>query len=160
MSAVDATLPEPDVDDIDCAIERWRAARPPLATRRIARPLSRREAAAAFRRVDAALELERGFPAELEDFSHRPRVNWRGRARGFSVELYGVALGTVVCERRAGCRWLFHPAASVAERVGESVVVGGRHQVALGDHDSSARIGEALNDAAAVCLSRLLACDV
>lgn len=176
-----------DVDDIDSAVERWQAAGGRLVVSRAAGRRQRCEVAAAFKQMDATLEAERGFPAELEDFDHEPRLPEPGAALTYAVSLYGVALGRVVYRAGALPDWGFYPSAPVAERANERVAVGPCSPVCSGATShvrdpirerfrdpirdairerfrepvvecviEPEQIAEALNDAANLCLARLL----
>ncbi|MHB1569486.1 MAG: hypothetical protein ACYCXW_09635 [Solirubrobacteraceae bacterium] len=144
-------------EDIDTAIERWQAAGERILVSRAARE-QRLEAVEAFRRVDAALRADRGAPAELEDFActRRPAPNCPD---AFALELYGVSLGVLSRHLDGPSGWAFHPAGPVAGHDRESVAVGIPTPTLDGEVETGCeaeQIAHARNDAAAICLARLL----
>jgi hypothetical protein len=146
------------VEDIDVAIERWRAAGQRIFVSRAAAREQRLEAVEAFHRVDAALSAVRGAPAELEDFACTRR-SASNCPDAFALELYGVPLGVLSRHLDRPSGWEFHPAGPVAGHERESLAVGAPAPTLDGEPDGTCeaeQIAHAQNDAAAICLARLL----
>ncbi len=147
-----------EILDIDSAIERWQAAGNRLAAARLFGAPQRCEATSAFNCVDTALKAERGYPLDLEDFSYPPRFTRSGGTRGYEIALHGVPLGSIVCEEAGYAGWAYYPTAAVALSNDERVPLGEparAHPDARSSPREPQQIGEALNDAAIVCLLRL-----
>lgn len=152
------TAPPAQLLDIDSAIERWHAATGRLTATQMSGTPQRSRATVAFKCLDTALAAERGSPIDLEDFAYRPRVIRPGAPFGYEIALYGVQLGHAVYEQGAEGGWSFHPSAAIAASDDERVPLGTPARALAGSQSTPTdpqRIGEALNDAAIVCLLRL-----